>query len=293
MNRFFLVVLLCTSVSQAFSQAQQFSYGNEKRRYIIYLPKNYFQTTDKTYHAVFNFHGGGMTMTEQMFYSRMNDAADKHQFIVVYPQGLKQDWNVGFETSYKNGTDDIGFINALLEKLLTEHRINKAQVYATGLSRGGFFCHRLAAELPEKFAAVASVGGPLPDSVAYFHKNSLPVGVMIVHGTDDEIVKYEGKKSAYQSAVGTYDYWKKHNGLVAAKESTRTMDKVPGDSTMIIIKELSVKDVSVSLVTIEAGGHTWPGSNPFNIGFPLGKTSKEVDINELMWKFFYTHKRNK
>jgi len=34
------------------------------------------------------------------------------------------------------------------------------------------------------------------------------------------------------------------------------------------------------------GGHTWPGRDPFNIGYPLGKTTNDLDINEYMWDFF-------
>jgi polyhydroxybutyrate depolymerase len=92
----------------------------------------------------------------------MNVAAEKHQFIVIYPQGLKQDWNVGFGMAYQKGIDDVGFTKALLEHMVNDYRVDQEAVYATGLCRGGFFCHRLAAELPYKFAAIASVGGPLP-----------------------------------------------------------------------------------------------------------------------------------
>ena len=291
MKQIIIALMLTISEGYCFAQAKQFSYKSEKRRYIIYLPEAYHKKTDKTFPAVFNFHGGGMTMTEQMFYSGMNNTAEKYQFIVVYPQGIKQDWNVGFETSYQHGQDDIGFIKALLEKLANEYRINNDLVYATGLSRGGFFCQRLAAELPEKFAAIASVGGPIPDSVIYFHQKKLPVAAMMVHGSLDEIVKYDGKANAYTSAPATYDYWKKHNGLSGLKETRRTIDKHPTDSTAISILETTGKGTSVCLVSITGGGHTWPGSHPFNIGFALGKTTREIDMNEIMWKFFSRHNR--
>src|SRR5688572_9334551 len=98
-----------------------------------------------------------MTLTEHMFDTGMNRYADKNNYIVVYPQGIKQDWNVGFDMSYQFGSNDVGYVNALLDTLLKKYRIDPARVYATGLSRGGFFSQRLAAELPEKFAAIASV----------------------------------------------------------------------------------------------------------------------------------------
>jgi polyhydroxybutyrate depolymerase len=53
--------------------------------------------------------------------------------------------------------------------------------------------------------------------------------------------------------------------------------------------------ISGSLVSINNGGHTWPRRHPFNIGFFLGETTQEIEINEILWKFFSsqtTHKEN-
>lgn len=269
-----------------FSQAKPFNYENEKRRYMIYLPHAYHTKTDQNFPVVFNFHGGGMTMTEHMFYTGMNETAEKNKFIVVYPQGVKEDWNVGFEMSYTNGTNDVGFVDSLLTHLVEKFRIDENRVYATGLSRGGFFTHRLAAELPERFAAIASIGAPIPDSVAIFHKHKIPVSVMTIHGTADSIVKYNGKENAYFSAEETYHYWNEVNRIENAPEKIKIIDNLKKDSTSIQIRTKSYNGFISTLVTIENGGHTWPGRHPFNIGFPLGLTTQEIDVNELVWKFF-------
>ena len=290
-RRLLLIIVLSFVVLKSFSQARPFRFGEERRRFLVYLPESYHRNKDRNHPLVFNFHGSGMTMTEQMFYSGMNRTADKHGFIVVYPQGIKQDWNVGFEMSYQQGTNDTGFVRALLETMVKEYRIDTARVYATGLSRGGFFSLRLAAELPGKFAAIASIGGPLTDSVAYFHQKKIPVGIMVVHGTADQIVKYEGKQNAYLSAAATYDYWKKYNGLGAAKDLVIRIDRVSQDSTSVTIREAWGKGVGVNFVSIENGGHTWPGTHPFNMGFDLGHTSREINMNELLWKFFSKHSK--
>jgi polyhydroxybutyrate depolymerase len=292
MRHFSFTILLSLVINVVYCQARQFHFAGEKRRYIIYLPASYHEQKSKTFPVVFNFHGGGMTMTEHMFYSRMNEAAEKHQFIVVYPQGIKQDWNVGFDMSYMYGQDDVGFIKALLTSITVEHRINQNKVYATGLSRGGFFCHRLAAEMPEAFAAIASVGAPLPDSVVYFHHKKELISVMVVHGSSDEIVRYSGKEGAYKSVQATYEYWKKHNNLTLAKELKSNIIDLPNDSTSVKIIQVGSKGVGVNLVSIKDGGHTWPGSHPFNIGFSLGRTCKDIDVNDIIWKFFSTHARS-
>jgi polyhydroxybutyrate depolymerase len=47
----------------------------------------------------------------------------------------------------------------------------------------------------------------------------------------------------------------------------------------------------VALATIKEGGHTWPGADPFNVGLPIGKTTRDIDANEAIWQFFSRHRR--
>jgi len=41
------------------------------------------------------------------------------------------------------------------------------------------------------------------------------------------------------------------------------------------------------LIEIENGGHTWPGNEP--IVAMLGKSTKDISANDLMWEFFQKH----
>lgn len=292
MLKLFITAVLLTTVISVSAQVKSFQFEGVKRKYLVYLPASYQSDTTQTFPLVFNFHGGGMTVAEQMLYTRMNEAADKHRFIVVYPSGIKQDWNVGFEMSYQNGTNDIGYVKAILDSLKQAYRIDNKAVFATGLSRGGFFCHRLAAEMPDDFAAIASIGGPLPDSVKHFHQSNSKVSVMQVHGTADEVVKYDGKTDAYASAPATYRYWVTRNGLAGQKENKQVFNSDKKDNTSVMMQEVTDKNVTVSLVTVENGGHTWPGSVSYNIGYPLGNTTRDVDINEIIWRFFSKNRKH-
>ena len=281
-----LFILGCTATSKA--QRQRINFEGQKREFIVYTPKNY-DTNNNKFPVVFNFHGGGMSHLEQMFYTNMNKSADKNQFIVVYPLGINKDWNVGFEMSYQNGTNDIGFMKELLSFLKGKYKIDEKALYATGLSRGGFFCHRLATEMGDIFAAVASVGAPLPDSVKYYNHSKNLISVMQVHGTSDEVVKYEGKKQAYDSALGTFNYWKNQNGITAdIQEQVITYGQNDTDITFTEVKNTKA---TIKLITIKNGGHVWPGTDPFNIGYPLGYTHQKLDVNEEIWRFFKAHRK--
>ncbi len=284
------LLVLSSACSTAFAQVATLLHKEAKRRYIVYTPPSY-QSDTQPYPVVFNFHGSGMSMAEQMLYTGMNRAADRHRFIVVYPLGVDRDWNVGFGTSYLGGSDDVGFTEALLAKLKKDYRVDAGRVYATGLSRGGFFALRLAAELPQSFAAVASVGGPMPEPVIQHHGKPGKVGVMLIHGTADQVVAYEGKAGGYLSAIDSHRYWSKHNGIASAPEQSRAIDADKGDGTVVSIIEQGNRDSRVALVTVKDGGHTWPGADAFNVGLPIGKTTRDVDANELIWQFFVQHRR--
>lgn len=290
-NSLLLILIMISLVEIINAQVKSIKMDDGKRKYLVYLPKTYQEGSSKKFPIIFNFHGGGMTAAEQMFYSGMNTTADKYGFIAVYPTGKNNDWNVGFETSYQYGTNDIGFVKAILDSLAKDYRIDKKAIYACGLSRGGFFTQRIAAELADSFAAVATVSGPLPDSVKYFHQSKSKIGVMMIQGTDDKVVNHEGKVSAYASAKGTFEYWRKHNQLGSTNINQTKIDGIPNDPTLVDIITKTRNGVSVSLVTVVGGGHTWPGSDPFNIGLPLGKTTQEININELIWTFFNENRR--
>lgn len=288
-----LLLLLATCFpALALAQVQTLQHKDVKRRYIVYTPPAYHSAPQQAFPVVFNFHGGGMTMAEQMLYTQMNRAADRHGFIVVYPQGIKQDWNVGFGMDYLAGTDDVGFTQAMLDKLKQDYRIDSRRVYATGLSRGGFFAQRLAAELPQQFAAVASVGAPMPEPVVAHHGKPEKVGMLLIHGTADQVVLYQGKAGGYLSAEDTLRYWAKVNGIAAHAPQPRLLPASTSDDLKASMLEHGKGKHSVALVTIDGGGHTWPGADAFNVGLPIGKTSSSIDANEVMWEFFGRHRAN-
>lgn len=287
-------VLLSTVPALAPAQAESLVHAGVKRRYIVYLPASYATSPDRQYPVVLHFHGGGMTMAEQMLYSGMNRAADRHDFIAVYPQGIGHDWNVGFGMSYEEGTDDVGFTEALLDHLLVTLRVDTMRVYATGLSRGGFFTHRLAAELSQRFAAVAAVGAPLPVPVRDAHRPRgavHPVGIMLMHGTADRIVDHAGKAGHYLSAAATATWWARRNGMDGATHTVVERDADTADGTSVTVARWAGEQVAVSMLTIHGGGHSWPGADRFNVGLPLGVTSQEIDANEVIWAFLSAHRR--
>jgi polyhydroxybutyrate depolymerase len=288
MKSLFALAVLCFTVN-AGAQEQRLVHQDVKRKYIVYTPTAYASLPQQQFPLVINYHGGGMTMREQMLYTQMNRTAERENFIVVYPQGIKQDWNVNLPRDSKDATDDIGFTEAMLAKLSQDYRVDRRRVYATGLSRGGFFSLRVAAELPHLFAAVAAVGATTPHSLLGQPRKSGRIGVLHLHGTGDQIVAFDGKENSYLSAGDSHQFWLRHNGLDDAAAAERKVNGAPDDGTDVVVREHRRDGVSVALVTIHHGGHTWAGADGFNVGLPLGKTSRDIDANQVIWEFLSKH----
>jgi polyhydroxybutyrate depolymerase len=76
-----------------------------------------------------------------------------------------------------------------------------------------------------------------------------------------------------------------------APQSRRSIDADRADGTAVDWVEQGNGRQSVALVTIRDGGHTWPGADAFNIGLPIGKTTRDIDANEAIWDFFSRQRR--
>lgn len=63
------------------------------------------------------------------------------------------------------------------------------------------------------------------------------------------------------------------------------------DGTGVTWREQTNGARSVALATLREGGHAWPGADGFNVGLPIGKTTRDIDGNEVIWQFLGKHRR--
>ena len=271
--------------------------GDLKRTYLVHVPKSY--DGSKAYPLVLSFHGGGSNADQMVRFCGLNETADKHGFIVVYPSGTGRlekvlTWNGGNCCGYamQNKIDDVAFTKALLDDLAKVVKVDAKRVYATGMSNGAIMAYRLASELSDRIAAIAPVSGPMGTEKC---DPKRPVPVIHFHGTDDQFAPFKGGKGE-KSLSGTDFYsvdhsiqaWVKANGCKEEPATVELPDKAK-DGTKVTRKTYGGgKDgAEVVLIMIDGGGHTWPGREP---GLKmLGKSTKNVSANDLMWAFFEKH----
>ena len=248
--------------------------------------------------VVLAFHGGGANADNMIMFSGLNKKSDEAGFIAVYPSGTGRlekilTFNGGNCCGYamNNKIDDVEFTRRILDDLAKSANIDPKRVFATGMSNGGIMSYLLASELSDRIAAIAPVGGPMGTETC---KPKRSVSVIHFHGTDDEHAPFKGGKGKGPSGTEFYSVehsiqaWVKANGC----EKEPVVMKLPDtakDGTTITRKTYgSGKDgAEVVLIVIEGGEHTWPGQEPRLKA--LGKSTKNISANDLMWEFFEKH----
>ncbi|NND28098.1 MAG: hypothetical protein HKN97_05885 [Myxococcales bacterium] len=250
------------------------------RSYEMHVPPSYDGMTPTP--LVLNFHGFTSSGLGQQASSNMDATADAEGFLAVYPNGLDQSWNAGLccGRSATLGVDDVGFTRAVIEDLSARGCIDPSRVYATGMSNGGFFSHRLACEAADVIAAVAPVAGVLALDPATCTP-SRPISILHLHGTGDPLVRYDGGGLADSPSVeSSIAGWLDRNGCTG--EPTVTFQN--GSATCETTDDCD-GDASVTLCTIEGAGHCWPGQ-PCRVLGDLGESTTDIDANEAIWRMF-------
>lgn len=166
------------------------------RRYLVHAPPGY-QTT-KTHPLVIAFHGSPGVAEEMPLLTKLNEVADAHGFLVVYPRHMYD-------------TDVVG---RLLDHLGPKWNVDPKRMHAAGFSRGGTFVYELAEKLPGRFGSVAPVSASGGTGKALAEPPSL--------------ITFQGGRDRLRQAWGiTNADWAKGAGCSEAKIATITMEGGP------------------------------------------------------------------
>jgi polyhydroxybutyrate depolymerase len=226
--------------------------GGTQRRYIRHVPPGY--TGDKPVPLLIDWHpllSDGDYQRGASGYARV---ADREGFIVLFPDGIDNAWNIGPCCTFSRDVDDLGFARKMVETLMAEACIDPKRVYSAGFSMGGGMSHYVACEMADVFAAVA------PAAFDLLEENtcapSRPISVLSFRGTSDFIVPYTGGASRppngvnttihFHGAVGTFEEWGRVNGCTGSP-----MDMGGGCQTYPACEA----DVEVTLCTRQGGSH--------------------------------------
>jgi len=219
--------------------------------------------------------------------TQFNKLADKEKFIVAYPQGK---WRIWKTDPLPN--EDTKFLETLIDELLSKYPINPHKIFATGASAGGMMIQAFAC-YSERFAGIVPVMGSMTRNYAEERKPKKNIPVLIIHGTADPVVPYDGgetnagpgRRPVFLSAEENAEWWAKQYGYSGETIITQFPDKNTEDIFSVEVINYNC-DPPVFLYKIIGGGHTWPGTKNFYPKFIVGPTAPEPNASQIIWDFF-------
>ncbi|MCB2181885.1 MAG: hypothetical protein KQH63_07660 [Desulfobulbaceae bacterium] len=285
------------TLDNGIKQIQDFVINHDglQRRYQVYLPPAYSDDGPEL-PLVLYVHGGGGNI-RSAYKDKFGEATDRFGFILAVPEAVRVKkgmlatrWNGG---KWKEGqccgdADDVGFISIMIEEIASRFRVNRKRVYATGASNGGLMVNRLACELSEEIAAVATVA---PTAVPESCDPSRPIAVMDIHGTGDPCNPFDG--SVPDGVCGQVEYkrmgfhevvnnWEKINGC--SEESSIFYKK--GDA--VCYSHQCQGESEVVSCKVEKMGHTFPSGSQYFFKSVVGPVSYDIGHQQI-WDFFMRH----
>jgi polyhydroxybutyrate depolymerase len=196
-------------------------YGGMQREILVVLPDGFDRAV--SYPVVFGFHGAMRDPDDWVDW--LGEVADKHDFIGIYPTGIKHTWEAVVDGRQVDDVGFVGYLGAWADSVMT---VDQFRRYAVGYSAGGFLVHQLGCRATG-ITGIASIAGEF-SSGQPFQPVKPPRKVFICHGVNDKLIPYEGGISdqgySYQPVEQTAHKWSLAMACDQSPASSSLTDRV-------------------------------------------------------------------
>ncbi|HEX3583396.1 MAG TPA: PHB depolymerase family esterase [Thermoanaerobaculia bacterium] len=253
----------------------------EQRNYLVHVPPGYDRS--RAVPLVISMHGAGGWPAQQMRMTQWNRVADRAGFIVVYPSGADMAgpriWRVS----------DVDYISQLIDRLERDYNVDRSRVYANGFSNGGGMTFILSCTISDRLAAVGLAGAaqPLPWK---WCRDTKPLPMIAIHGTDDHFAPYEGGQSPIMPPGQLFPSIPVWVSKWAARNRCAPQPAASHIARDVTRTTYSPCAADVVFYTVEGGCHQWFGGRPLPEWF-VGHDPRTIDTTAEMWAFFQKHRR--
>ncbi|NOY75009.1 MAG: hypothetical protein GXP32_04370 [Kiritimatiellaeota bacterium] len=289
-------------------QKESIQHGGIERTYHIYKPASLKGRKNVPLLIVLHGGGGSGRKMPNLTFGRFKELSEMETFILLCPDGVDKHWNDGRDVNTRHhNIDDVGFLSKLIDLLVSEGAINPKRVYMCGISNGGMMTYRMALECSDKLAAIGTVSSAMPEFLAH-KKPSRPVPLLIISSPKDPFVPWKGGYAGFRlwkygrfhrrgrvvSQADTLAYWLKQNRAETKAHATILPDSFPDDGTNVVMERYPPKNGGAEIIRyiIKGGGHTWPGGKQYMSEKVIGKTCRDINACDVLWRFFKNHSLN-
>lgn len=294
--RFVAAALMLLAAPRA--KAEALAHDGVERSYEVHVPAA-VRAAKKPAPLLVVLHGRGGGAKQIRAHAAFDVEADRLGFVVAYPDGIDRRWadarQLTLAKEKQVGTDDVGFLLAVVETLAVQGLVDKERVYFAGHSNGGFMSLTMACLHADKIRGVAAVAGGLPRIMPGIGGSECTparaVTTMIIHATADPLVPFEGGSVGRKGERG---FIRSNDEAVAVFANAAScgpavkrapVDVKPKDGTTLVVEERGGCTVPVVRAILVDGGHGWPGHPP-----RMMKASDELDATRAIADLFFAGK---
>jgi poly(hydroxyalkanoate) depolymerase family esterase len=288
--------------------------------YYVYTPAHYHVGTSMP--MIIMLHPCMQTPEDFAAGTGMNDLANQHNFIVVYPEQTSQNnggecWNWFDPANQVRGSGEAAIIAGIahqVENNTSRWTIDKKRVYVAGMSAGAAMSVIMGATYPDIFAAIGvhsgleyqagtsvtssvtamAFGGPDPtqQGQAAYHamgKYARAVPIIVFHGSADTTVNpINGQQVVEQWMETNHLASKAYNARFSSPASTITHIS-PGGYPYTVQKWKDKRGhVVAEYWVVDGMGHAWSGGRLGGLFTdPFGPSASQA-----MYEFFMNHPRH-
>jgi polyhydroxybutyrate depolymerase len=257
-----LLVALCVAASNLAHAARSDLNipSSDGPRHAIVIPAG-----DGPHPTILVLHGALGTAENTARATGFAEAAARAGFTAVFPDGVERQWNDG-RTGKGSKVDDVGFLRALVARLVADRVARPDAIYLAGISNGGMMSFTMACKAGALFAGIGTVIANMPAGVGPCDLKAMPL--VMINGTADPMVPFRGGNVGFRGERGTVESVDATAALFATADgcdgrprATPVAKKDPASTLSVTRVEWAGcrPGTSLTLYRVEGGGHGLPG----------------------------------
>lgn len=250
--------------------------NKQERKFIEYNANDSYKYNYKD--LIIVLHGSNSNAEKMKDQTIFTDLAKSNRLVLVFPSAIDKVWKDGRQGLEDN--DDVLFIKEIIKEY-KKKGVNKVMV--AGFSGGAIMSLRMACEDIDDLGYIASISGSMPEK--YSCKNSGDKNILMINGTDDKFVKWEGGEipkvgemlgrgsvMPVEATLKTFV----NNGKCSL-DKKKDIDINFSDRSSVEKANYKCSKGTLDFYRIEGGGHTIPGGRErATLSNNIGNTNRDI-----------------